>query len=245
MRRALIGMSASLALMVSCLGLAPPGAHAQSRDPFQPPESSAAEESRRSTGADTKADSGKDSRSTPRESDRVIKSLEQWQKQLTHEQFMVTRMKATEAPFSGKYAHGHWKGTFLCVCCGAKLFESGHKFDSGTGWPSFDRPAGDKALETAWDYSEAEARIEVTCRKCGAHLGHVFQDGPTPTGLRFCINSLALKLDPEKQPPAPARKAARSQASRATRKPVKRPTTEKPAAETEKPASEEPTKQDS
>jgi len=240
-------MCAPLALLISCVGPGAPGAHAQSTDPFQQPETSAAGESRRANETDTKPDSRTNpktsARSTPREPERVIKSVEQWQKQLTHEQFMVTRMKATEAPFSGKYALGHWKGTFLCVCCGAKLFDSRHKFDSGTGWPSFDRPTGAQALETAWDYSEAEARVEVTCRKCGAHLGHVFQDGPTSTGLRYCINSLALKLDSEKQPPAPARKTTRTQASRAARKAVKRPAPEK--APEDRPASEATAKQES
>lgn len=158
------------------------------------------------------------SRNEPPE--HVFKTPEEWRKLLTAEQFMVTRLKATENAFSGKYATGHFKGTFLCVCCGAELFDARTKFDSGTGWPSFWRPVNVKAVNTAWDYSDsAEARVEVTCRRCGAHLGHVFQDGPPPTGLRYCINSLSLRLDSEKRPPAArTRKAARRPTSRTAKK---------------------------
>jgi peptide-methionine (R)-S-oxide reductase len=132
---------------------------------------------------------------------------------------MVTRMKATEQPFSGKYARGHFKGTFVCVCCGAKLFDASNKFESGTGWPSFWRPVSEKALDTAMDYSEpAEARVEVACHRCGAHLGHVFQDGPPPTGLRYCMNSVALSLESEQGVPTPSRKSSRTPASKSTRK---------------------------
>jgi len=149
-----------------------------------------------------------------------VKSNEEWAKILTQEQFLVTRMKATEAPGTGKYAHFHGKGVFACVCCGAELFDAKHKFESGTGWPSFWRPATNQALETAWDYSEPqEARVEVTCRRCGSHLGHVFQDGPPPTGLRYCINSVSLKLDSEKAKAAPARKSTtHAQTSRTARR---------------------------
>ena len=109
---------------------------------------------------------------------------------------MVTRQKATEPAFSGKYATGHYRGTFLCVCCDADLFNAQSKFDSGTGWPSFDRPANNRAIAREMDYSAFEPRVEVNCRRCGAHLGHVFDDGPTITGLRFCINSASIKLKP-------------------------------------------------
>ncbi|MGC8641770.1 MAG: peptide-methionine (R)-S-oxide reductase MsrB [Isosphaeraceae bacterium] len=155
-----------------------------------------------------------------KEPEHIYKTPEQWRGLLTPEQFMVTRLKVTENPFSGKYAIGHFKGTFLCVCCGAKLFDSRTKFDSGTGWPSFWRPVSVKAVDNAWDYSDpAEARVEVTCHRCGAHLGHVFQDGPPPTGLRYCINSLSLRLDSEKPGKTTStRRANRHTTSKTSRK---------------------------
>ena len=132
---------------------------------------------------------------------------------------MVTRMKGTEPAFSGKYATGHFKGIFDCVCCGAQLFDASNKFESGTGWPSFWRAVSEKAVDTAMDYSEpAEARVEVTCHRCGAHLGHVFQDGPAPTGLRYCMNSIALSLETAKGAATPSRKSSRAQVSKSTRK---------------------------
>jgi peptide-methionine (R)-S-oxide reductase len=170
--------------------------------------------------SDPKQDSAKNVPAKAKEPERIFKTNDEWQKILTADQFLVTRMKNTESAFSGKYWHGHYKGTFLCVCCGAKLFDAKHKFDSGTGWPSFYRPVGNSALESAWDYSEPEARVEVTCRRCGAHLGHVFQDGPPPTGLRFCINSIALKLDSEKGKSAsvtPARRSSRASSAKTAR----------------------------
>jgi peptide-methionine (R)-S-oxide reductase len=197
---------------------------ATAQDPFQPSGDGAAIDRDKDQGEAAKSSARAKSSAgsitaRSRETERVVKTNEEWRKLLSLEQFMVTRMKATEPAFSGKYASGHFKGTFECVCCGAPLFESAHKFDSGTGWPSFFRPANDRALETAMDYSEAaEARVEVVCRRCGAHLGHVFQDGPPPTGLRYCINSVSLKLDPEKPAAAATRKTARPSATRSTRR---------------------------
>ena len=126
----------------------------------------------------------------------VRKTDAEWRKILTKMQYMVTRQKATEPAFSGKYATGHFRGTFLCVCCDAEVFNAQNKFDSGTGWPSFDRPANARAIGREMDYGAFEPRVEVMCRRCGAHLGHIFDDGPTITGLRFCINSAAIKLRP-------------------------------------------------
>jgi len=144
---------------------------------------------------------------------KVIKTEEEWARQLTRAQFMVTRMKATEPAFSGKYVHTKVKGTFTCVGCGARLFSSKHKFESGTGWPSFWRPYSDMNIATAPDLSDGTTRVEVECSHCGGHLGHVFGDGPPPTGLRFCINSLALKLVPDAVVPPPAKKTAKSKAT--------------------------------
>ncbi len=126
--------------------------------------------------------------------EKMLKSEGEWKKRLSPEQFRVLREKGTEPPFTGKLLHNKDGGMYTCAACGAELFSSDAKFDSGTGWPSFDSPANTKNVELKEDISHGMRRIEVVCKRCGGHLGHVFEDGPTKTGQRFCINSCSLEF---------------------------------------------------
>jgi peptide-methionine (R)-S-oxide reductase len=129
-------------------------------------------------------------------STKIEKTEQQWRDELTPEQYEVLRRKGTERPFTGRYVHSKEDGVYRCAGCGAELFNSDTKFDSGTGWPSFYEPAQNANVELVRDISHGMIRTEVVCGTCGGHLGHVFPDGPAPTGQRFCMNSCALELDP-------------------------------------------------
>lgn len=138
-------------------------------------------------------------------SDKIVKSEEEWRRELTPQQYHVTREKGTEPAFTGAYWDNHTPGLYRCVACGQALFDSGSKYNSGTGWPSFYQPLAPGVVTTERDASHGMVRVEALCSRCDAHLGHVFEDGPPPTGLRFCMNSASLRFEAREPDAGPER----------------------------------------
>jgi peptide-methionine (R)-S-oxide reductase len=147
------------------------------------------------SGAENSEKRGETNENKAGTEEKVVKTEEEWKEILTPEQYRILREKGTEMAFSGEYWKTKTAGVYVCAGCGQKLFDSEHKFDSGTGWPSYYKPIAEDNVETESDRSLGMVRTEVLCSRCGGHLGHVFEDGPPPTGLRYCINSAALKLE--------------------------------------------------
>ena len=182
------------ALVASPSGSPSGGAKAADRKSTAPSNQTTKDE-KKSDAGDSESDKSKAGEEAGDEEEPVRKTDREWKRLLTPKQYRVTRQKETELAFTGQYVHNKKVGDYRCICCGAKLFNSETKFDSHTGWPSFYAPVREKAVDTAPDYSDGSPRVEVTCARCDAHLGHVFGDGPEPTGLRYCINSVSLKFE--------------------------------------------------